>query len=57
MAVDHLLPTVPEEAVCVAILADRGERYLDTVYSDEWVEQHFGSVSQLWQMEAEACYA
>lgn len=28
-------------AVCVAILADRGERYLDTVYSDEWVLQHF----------------
>lgn len=31
-------------AVCVAILADRGERYLDTVYSDEWVLQHFAQL-------------
>ncbi|MDX2506934.1 MAG: 2,3-diaminopropionate biosynthesis protein SbnA [Gammaproteobacteria bacterium] len=28
-------------AVCAAILADRGERYLDTVYSDDWVLQNF----------------
>ena len=27
---------------CVAILADRGERYLDTVYSDSWVEAQLG---------------
>jgi cysteine synthase A len=29
-------------ARCVAVLADRGERYLDTVYSDSWVESHLG---------------
>jgi 2,3-diaminopropionate biosynthesis protein SbnA len=29
-------------ARCVAILPDRGERYLDTVYSDSWVQSHFG---------------
>jgi len=29
-------------ARCVAILADRGERYLDTVYSDTWVQAHLG---------------
>ena len=57
MAVDHLRPSVPEGARCVAILADRGERYLDTVYSDEWVEEHFGSVSHLWQTETEVCHA
>lgn len=28
-------------ATCVAILADRGERYMDTVYSDAWVLQNF----------------
>ena len=28
-------------AVCAAILADRGERYMDTVYSDDWVMQNF----------------
>jgi cysteine synthase A len=33
----------------VAILCDRGERYLDTVYSDDWVTEHFGSVSDLWK--------
>ena len=27
---------------CVAILPDRGERYLDTVYSDSWVQSHLG---------------
>jgi len=27
---------------CVAILPDRGERYLDSVYSDDWVQSHLG---------------
>lgn len=56
-AVEHLRLAVSKGAVCVAILADRGERYLDTVYSDEWVEEHFGNVSHLWQTEPEASYA
>jgi len=56
MAVDRMRPAVPEGAVCVAILADRGERYLDTVYSDEWVERHFGKVSHLWETDMEASY-
>ncbi len=34
-------------AVCAAILADRGERYMDTVYSDDWVLQHFGQLPNL----------
>jgi cysteine synthase A len=29
-------------ARCVAVLPDRGERYLDTVYSDAWVQTHLG---------------
>ncbi len=29
---------------CVAILPDRGERYLDTVYSDKWVNKQFGEI-------------
>lgn len=28
---------------CVAILADRGERYMDTVYSDAWVQEKLGT--------------
>ncbi len=30
-------------ARCVAALADRGERYLDTVYSDSWVQAQLGA--------------
>ena len=30
-----------------AILPDRGERYLDTVFDDPWCERHFGAVPQL----------
>lgn len=29
-------------ANCVIVLADRGERYLDTIYDDEWVFRNFG---------------
>lgn len=57
MAMSRLRPAVAEGAVCVAILPDRGERYLNTIYSDEWVEKHFGRVSHLWQEAREARYA
>jgi 2,3-diaminopropionate biosynthesis protein SbnA len=33
---------IPEDAVVVAISPDLGERYLDTIYSDDWVRQKFG---------------
>lgn len=33
---------IPVGARCAAILADRGERYLDTVYSDSWVQDKLG---------------
>ncbi len=33
---------LPSGATCVLILPDRGDRYLDTVYSDAWVAQHLG---------------
>ncbi|AIQ61744.1 cysteine synthase [Paenibacillus borealis] len=29
-------------AVCAAILHDKGERYLDTVFSDSWIQSQFG---------------
>ncbi len=32
---------LPGDAVVVAISPDSGERYLDTVYDDEWVGRHF----------------
>ncbi|MFC5402541.1 2,3-diaminopropionate biosynthesis protein SbnA [Cohnella soli] len=31
---------IPPGSVCAVILPDRGERYLDTVYNEEWVQQH-----------------
>jgi len=48
MAVESIRHNIPANAICVLILADRGERYLDTIYSDEWVIKHFGNVSHLW---------
>ncbi len=57
MAVDHVRHRIPRGATCVAIFHDRGERYLDTIYSDDWVDEHFGDVSELWQdqVEVESC--
>lgn len=33
---------LPAGSRCVAILHDRGERYLDSVFNDQWVLQQFG---------------
>jgi cysteine synthase A len=48
-AIERTLPVIPEGSVCVAIFPDRGERYLDTIYSDAWVEKHFGDVAHQWR--------
>jgi cysteine synthase A len=53
MAIDSVKDEIPPHSNCVAIFPDRGERYLDTIYSDVWVEEHFGSMSHLWQQQAE----
>ena len=39
---------IPPGSACVAILPDRGERYLDTVFNDDWVREHFGKAAALW---------
>ena len=39
-AVQRTLPQLPSDSSCVMILCDRGERYLDTVYNDEWVSRN-----------------
>lgn len=41
-ALGRRLDQLPPGANAVMILADRGDRYLDTVYSDEWVTRCFG---------------
>jgi cysteine synthase A len=43
-AVAQMAATVPPDATAVVILPDRGERYLDTIYSDTWVASHFGNL-------------
>jgi cysteine synthase A len=46
-AVERLKDKIPAGSTCVMVLPDRGERYLDTVYSDDWVREHFGDVFHL----------
>ena len=48
MAVERVKNEIERGATCVVIFPDRGERYLDTIYSDKWVEEHFGDVAHLW---------
>jgi N-(2-amino-2-carboxyethyl)-L-glutamate synthase len=57
MAVDTVRDTLRPGASCVAIFPDRGERYLDTIYSDSWVAEHFGDVAHLWDKAVPVCHA
>jgi len=41
MAVSKVADQIPPGATCVMIFPDRGERYLDTIFSDEWIADHF----------------
>ncbi|HEX8706909.1 MAG TPA: 2,3-diaminopropionate biosynthesis protein SbnA [Pyrinomonadaceae bacterium] len=54
MAIEYFKEEIPPDATCVALFPDRGERYLDTIYSDSWVAEHFGDISHLWQDTGEA---
>jgi cysteine synthase A len=47
MAVESVKDSIPEGANCVVILPDRGERYLDTIFSDEWIRRNFRDISLL----------
>jgi cysteine synthase A len=50
-AVEKYKQRIPPGSVCVAILPDRGERYLDTLFCDQWVAEKFGAVDHLWREE------
>ncbi|WP_010267867.1 2,3-diaminopropionate biosynthesis protein SbnA [Paenibacillus senegalensis] len=41
-AVQKLAHRIPSGAKCVVLLPDRGERYLNTIYDDQWVQQELG---------------
>jgi cysteine synthase A len=45
--VERLLPSLKPDPVIVAISPDLGDRYLDTLYDDLWVAEHFGLVATL----------
>jgi N-(2-amino-2-carboxyethyl)-L-glutamate synthase len=54
-AMESMRDRIPSGARCALVFADRGERYLNTIYDDDWVAAHFGDVSHEWakpQMEA-----
>jgi N-(2-amino-2-carboxyethyl)-L-glutamate synthase len=57
MAVNQVRERIPARSTCVMVFPDRGERYMDTIYSNEWVQEHFGDVSYLWEdhKEVESC--
>ncbi len=42
---------IPAGANCVLIFPDGGDRYLNTIYSDSWVTERFGDVSERWSRD------
>ncbi|MEV4438736.1 2,3-diaminopropionate biosynthesis protein SbnA [Streptomyces sp. NPDC049577] len=48
-ALEKTRDRIPPGSNCVLIFPDGGDRYIDTVYSDDWVGEHFGEVSHLWK--------
>jgi cysteine synthase A len=47
-AILKMQPEIPAGSTCVAIFGDQGGRYIETIYNDDWVKEHFGDVSHLW---------
>ena len=51
-AVERMKDEIPKGSSVVALLPDRGERYLDTIYSDEWVREKLGDIAHHWSRKA-----
>jgi len=47
-ALEQMRDEIPEGSTVVVLLPDRGERYLDTIYSDKWVRDNFGDIEHHW---------
>jgi N-(2-amino-2-carboxyethyl)-L-glutamate synthase len=47
-ALEKIQADIPDGSNCAIILPDGGDRYLDTIYSSEWVSANLGDISQLW---------
>ncbi|MFD0589591.1 2,3-diaminopropionate biosynthesis protein SbnA [Paenibacillus sp. GCM10027627] len=41
-AMQAMMDRIPDGSTCVVILHDRGERYMDTVFDDNWMREQFG---------------
>jgi N-(2-amino-2-carboxyethyl)-L-glutamate synthase len=52
-ALERFGDRIPPGSNCVLIFPDGGDRYLDTIYSDEWVTRNFGEISYLWKQTTE----
>ena len=57
MAIERMKDVIEPGTTCVAIFADRGDRYLDTIYSDSWVSTNFKGLAHTWQEQREQTYA
>jgi cysteine synthase A len=51
-ALDRMSDEIPEGSTVVVLLPDRGERYLDTIYSDQWVRENLGDINHQWLTKA-----
>jgi len=40
-AMHFVAPRIPKDSTVVLVCPDRGERYIDTIYDEEWVAEHF----------------
>lgn len=43
-AIEYYKDMIEDGATCVMIMHDKGERYLDTIYSNEWVREKLGEI-------------
>ena len=47
MAAEKLQTLTPEDSTFVLIFSDSGERYLETIYNDTWVERNFDKIENM----------
>ncbi|WP_339879171.1 2,3-diaminopropionate biosynthesis protein SbnA [uncultured Algoriphagus sp.] len=46
-AVQKLIPSLPTGSTVAMILCDRGERYLDTIYNEDWVSENITKLEKV----------
>lgn len=54
MAAKKMQPLIPENSTFVLIFSDSGERYLDTIYNDSWVEKTFDKRQKPYQKKSKS---